>query len=199
MDAQTLTDILDRAENGETTDDDIPVLHRLMGTRHYLPGRARAFVQHLRQGIESDPDALETLDAGPSEQARPMEGRLEYDSPREGSAVTILLTFSCDRFPRGEIVIRNHYRLDGGTVERDRSRRVYSQEQPRYFIEELWALLFEHIAAADQYHPSSILIRLQIPHRIGPVYRYTRAVAEVAATEFGALVAGTAPDLAHAS
>jgi len=199
MDIQTLTDILDRAADGEATEEDIPILRRIMGTKHYLPRRTRAWIWHLRREAAAEHNALESLGADSPEQADAQEGRLETESPREGCAATILVTYSRDRYPRGEIIIRNHYRLDDDSVEQDRSRRVYPREQLSYFIEELWALLFEHIATADQYQPTSILIRLEIPHQIGPVYRYTRAVAEIAAAEFGALVAGTAPDLTFAS
>jgi len=181
MDTQTPTDPRDRATAGQDTGD-VPARQSPVRTRHLLP-------KHTRE--------METCGHPPAGSHLP--ARTDSESPREGAAVTILLTYARDRFPRGEIVIRNLYRLDDDTVEQDRSRRVYPREQTHYFIAELWDLLYEHIAAADQVHPSSMVIRLEIPQQIGLIYRYTRAVAEVAAAEFGALVAGTAPDLAYAS
>ena len=171
-DLDAIDDLLDAIEAGTLTAADKEAIRTLMGTRHFLPKRAHAELRRMRE----------------------MQGRNVSESPRVGSAVTILITYTCDRYPRGELVIQNHYRLDDGITEHDRSRRVYLREQTRYLLQELWELLFEHAAIASQYHPTSTIIRLELPQGLGATHTHVRAVAEAVAFECRAMVAGTAPN-----
>ena len=115
--------------------------------------------------------------------------------PRHQADATVTVTLSKSRFPRGEIVIGRTYQLPDGTRETSEPTRVYLEEQISPAVRNLWEALFDETATAAQAAPKTLSIQLQIPDLSATWRCRLRALAEIAAYEFGATLKGTAPYL----
>jgi len=122
---------------------------------------------------------------------------------REGAAATVVITCSRSRYALGEVVVQTTYRLaDGavgtagttGAVDVDDSHRVYLGNPTGPVIEEIWELLFDEAARAQQFKPSSISIRL-IPKEFTTCWEIRlRTIAQITARELKVVVKGTVED-----
>ena len=177
MDTSYLDALLERVADGQTAPADAEFLRQLMRTHHYLPQRAQAFAGRL---AETQAEGRHYQDTG---------------SRRAGSAATVAITYVRERlYTRGELILQTIYRLEEGGTDQDRSRRLHVAEQTSHFICNLWDLLFDQVAAAAQYDPTTIAIQLDLPEQLGDTRRYVRTVAELVAYELRAVVTGTAPN-----
>jgi len=119
---------------------------------------------------------------------------------REGAVATVAISCSRRRYALGEVVVQTTYQLvdvhgaggGGGAVDVDDSRRVYLGNPTGRVIEEIWELLFDETARAQQFNPSSVSIRLS-PEGFPTYWEIRlRTIAQIAARELEVVVKGTA-------
>ncbi|MCD6286066.1 MAG: hypothetical protein J7M39_09165 [Anaerolineae bacterium] len=116
---------------------------------------------------------------------------------REGTVATVAISCSRSRYALGEVVVQTTYRSvagTGGADDVDDSHRVYLGNPTGRVIEEIWELLFDETARAQQFHPSSISIRLT-PKEFTTCWEIRlRTIAQITAWELKVVVKGTATD-----
>ena len=149
--------------------------------------------------------AMTRLDAatpgGSPERARTTAPRSGTHRPdiwtrRVGAGATVAISCSRSRYALGEVVVQTTYRLTDGTgaVDVGDSRRVYLGNPTGRVIEEIWELLFDETARAQQFNPSSVSIRLS-PEGFPTYWEIRlRTIAQIAARELEVVVKGTAAD-----
>jgi len=115
---------------------------------------------------------------------------------REGSAATVAISCSRSRYALGEIVVQTTYRLAAGTgaVDVGDSHRVYLGNPTGRVIEEVWELLFDETARAQQFNPGSISIRLTPKEFTTCWETRLRTIAQITARELKVVVKGTLED-----
>lgn len=114
-------------------------------------------------------------------------------SRRRGSAATVRLRFTQDRYPLGELAVRTTYRLSDGTRDATRSRRIYFGHTFVSVLREIWDVIFDEATRAQQFEPRSLVLHLRlkgIPRVWGWV---VRIVAELVAYELKLVVKGADP------
>jgi hypothetical protein len=167
MDLQALKCIIERVETGCTTATDAEALRALF-RRELTPCPA----------------------SSPREEAH----HRDATSQRVGSAAVVAVNFVRDRYARGEVQVQASYRLRGGGCSTDRATRVGIGDCAAPFIRELWTVVFDAVALAQQFEPDSVVIKLNCRDLGDPWRQFVRATAEITALELRVLVAGTAPD-----
>jgi hypothetical protein len=120
--------------------------------------------------------------------------REEANSERMGSQASVRVGFTRDRYPQGEFHIQNTYRLPGGGMSFDRSRRVQLHQQIAPVTTMLWDVLFDAAAMAKQFEPARVMIRLSAKGLEPTWTTILNTLAVVVAHELHVLVADTAPD-----
>lgn len=114
---------------------------------------------------------------------------------RRHDAVAVLdVGYEPGRYRQGEVGARMTYHLRGGGLERDEGHRVYLGSATGPVIRDLWHMVFDEVALAQQYGVRTVVIRLDLTEMPEPWARRVRAVAEIVACELDALVRGTSLD-----
>ncbi len=152
-------------------------------------------------------DAMTHLDAAPPGASpvrtptAPRSGfhRTDIWTRREGTDATVAISCSRSRYALGEVVVQTTYRLADGTgadgaVDVDDSRRVYLGNPTGRVIEDIWELLFDETARAQQFDPSSVSIHLTPEGFITCWEIRLRTIAQITARELKVVVKGTATD-----
>ena len=122
---------------------------------------------------------------------------------REGAVATVAISCSRSRYALGEVVVQTTYRLVGGAagtsganraVDIGDSHRVYLGNPTGRVIEDIWELLFDETARAQQFNPTSISIRLT-PEEFTICWEIRlRTIAQITSRELDVVVKGTATD-----
>ena len=126
--------------------------------------------------------------------------RTDIWTRREGTDATVAISCSRSRYALGEVVVQTTYRLADGTggadgaVDVDNSRRVYLGNPTGRVIEDIWELLFDETARAQQFDPSSVSIRLSPKEFTSCWAIRLRTIAQITSRELGVVVKGTAED-----
>lgn len=120
--------------------------------------------------------------------------RLDLSNRRTDAVAVLDVSYEPGRYRQGEIGARMMYHLRGGGRESDEGHRVYLGNPTGPVIRDLWHMVFDEVAFAQQYGVRTVVIRLDLAEMPEPWARRVRAVAEIVACELDALVRGTSLD-----
>ncbi len=155
----------------------------------YTEGTVRNSLRHqLKRGMPVHPNS-----PNPRDRRTCARHREDLWSRRRGSAATVMLRYTRDRYPLGELAVRTTYRLPDGARDLAQSRRVYLGNTFVTVLREIWDVVFDQATRAQQYDPRSVVLRLRlkgIPRLWGWV---VRIVVELIAYELKLVVKGADP------
>jgi hypothetical protein len=124
-----------------------------------------------------------------SSAAKPRSRRhLDRWTRRKGAQAEVTVSCSYSRYRRGEFLVTTTYHLADGAADEDPRRRLTVGDPASPVLEALWDLLFDAVAAAQQYEVRSVTLALDLDGFDRIWRQRLRAVAALVVHELGGRV-----------